>query len=98
MQRCLRRIVRWQLPGRRNSVGCSNVFDLPEDRQLVFRNWSAAQNLDLAVAYRNNGRFNSVGGWPCVDDHRNTTVEFIEDMLRSCGADSPKAICTWRGQ
>src|SRR5438270_3011063 len=48
--------------------------------------------------YRDDGRFDSVRARACIDDERNVTVEFIEDVLRSRGTDPTKAIRARRSE
>src|SRR5205814_524316 len=98
MQRRLWRIMRRQLPGRVNLLRGSDDVDVSEGRQLLARNWAAPQDVDLAVAHHDDGRFDPV--WSCarINNERNATVELIENVLGGGGTHAAETIRAWRSQ
>ena len=91
--------MRWQLSGSGNLLPSTNHVDLrTEVRQFFARDWAAPQDLDLTAADRDDGRFNSVSRRASIDNQRNATVKFIENMLRGRGTDATEAICARRGE
>jgi len=65
---------------------------------LLFGDRATAQYADAVFAHGDDGRFNSMLRWPRVDDQRNSSLEFIEHVLRSCGTEATKSIRAWRSQ
>jgi len=65
--------------------------------QLLRGNRSTAQDLDVTIAHGNNRRFNSVNRWSGIDNQRNATIEFIQDMLSGRRTDAAESIRARRG-
>jgi len=63
---------------------------------LLCRNRAAAQDVDLAVTNRDDGRFDSVRGRTTFDNQRNSILQIIQNMLRGCRANTTEAVCTRR--
>src|SRR5712691_5163954 len=83
---------------RSGNLFCGNNLDFCEGRQLFRGDRAAAQDVDLAVAHGDDGRFNSVLSRPGIDDQRDAAVEFMQNVLRGGGADSTETICARRSQ
>src|SRR5437667_803404 len=102
--------MRGQLPrhGNFRGIGILPMDDWLEANatQLLLGDRSTAQNLDpstalgtsLAVTKSDDGRFNSMLRWPCVDDQRGSSVEFIHDVLCGRGTDTTELIRARRSQ
>src|SRR5207249_4377590 len=94
----LRRVMRRQLSRRRNFLPRRGDVDLGKFEQLLFSDRPATQNFDLAVAHHDNCRFNSVLRWSRIDDQRNSSIEFVENMLRRSRTYVAEPVCAWRGK
>jgi len=63
---------------------------------LILANRAAAEDVDLTVTNRDDGRFDSMSGRTTVDNQRDSILQIIKNVLRGCRANTAEPVCTWR--
>src|SRR5207249_458346 len=89
-QRSTRCVVRGKLAGYFRAVNRFRRNDFTKCRKLFGRDRSAAKQFHSSVSHGDDGRFDSVKGCSPINNERNSSVEFVENMPRGGRADTAK--------
>src|SRR3954464_15754398 len=84
-----------QLAGRLGMCGRADDNDLTEFGELLLGNWSAPQQFDAAVTEGDDRRLQTVSSWTAIDDERDETIEFFQNVSSRSRADSTKPVRAW---